>query len=319
MGTWSSGLPDIQDNLDLDDGELGTAALFVSLGMTLATFFAAISVRNYGSKYSTMIAGLLLCCSLPGISLSNSFPLLIFTMFIFGFTMGIMDVSMNASGITTEIVYKQTTEIVYKQGIYCTFHGSYSFAMALGSFLGGALTSLSISMLYIFISVSSVLFMLSLLAGHNLYSKGEEAEIISLDSKKLTEKSTNVTFFSSQSSYYLCCIGFLAVFGESNMVTWCIVFLVRYINDSPMVSSIGLSVFMIFMGLGRFNSDRLRAIFGLRVMVFYAGIFATVGGLLIFLSPWFDFSTNNALSISIAFLGKIHIYIYIYICPHNIQ
>ena len=53
---------------------------------------------------STAVGAVSFGVSLSLIGLSNSFSTLSVTMALYGFTMGIMDVSMNSCGIMTEIV-----------------------------------------------------------------------------------------------------------------------------------------------------------------------------------------------------------------------
>lgn len=311
VGIWSSELPTLQDNLELDDAQLGLASLFSYLGSLIATFIAEWLILRFGSKMPTIFGAVVFISSLIAVAFSTDFVTLCLAMLYFGFTMGVMDVSMNASGITTETMYGKF--------IFGSFHASYSFSASAASFLGGALQSLSFKIIEIFAGVSATVLMTTIVVSNYLYTKDEELNVpcsssissrmerekgddndnllpsndkISSSKIDVDETSKNINFWSLRISYYLCAVGFLAAFGECSLVTWCIVFINRYIDESPVVSSLGLSVFMIFMGTGRLLGDWLRAKFGIYRIVFYGGLLACAGTLTMFSSVWMKSDTN---------------------------
>jgi len=304
VGIWSSELPTLQDDLELDDAELGLASLFSYLGSIIATFIAECLISKFGSKSPTVSSAILFCTSLITIAFCTNFLTACIAMFYFGITMGLMDVAMNASGVTTETVYGVL--------IFSTFHASYSFSASAASFIGGALQSLSFSITEIFAGVSVTMLVTTVVASNYLYSSSDEKCITAggnpsdkIDDKAdllekediITEstkhKELKVNFWSLRLSYYLCAVGFLAALGECSLVTWCAVFISRYIDESPVVASVGLSVFMIFMGTGRMLGDSLRKKFGVARIIFVAGLLSSSGIILMFCSSWMKSDTNT--------------------------
>ena len=96
-----------------------------------------------GSKWSTISSALLFTCALPFVGLNprgnfsfdktETQALLSATMFWFGFTLGLMDVSMNACGVVAEIVDNSP--------LMGSFHGSYSIAAAIAALIGSSLSA----------------------------------------------------------------------------------------------------------------------------------------------------------------------------------
>ena len=91
MGLWACYIPDIQEDLGLSDGQLGTASLLMFLGTVLATNGAGWLTKHYGSKISTFIGGICFGLTLPLVGLAPNFLFLCCAMFLYGYSMGILD------------------------------------------------------------------------------------------------------------------------------------------------------------------------------------------------------------------------------------
>ncbi len=85
----------------------------------------------------------------------------------------------------------------------------------------------------------------------------------------------------------LAALAFLAAFGESAITTWIIIYTQRSfdLHGDGTLTALTFSLFEVFMGLGRYFVDTLRARLGTKKMVLYAGIFTTVGLSLLVASP----------------------------------
>jgi MFS family permease len=80
-------------------------------------------------------------------------------------------------------------------------------------------------------------------------------------------------------------VGFLAAFGESGLLTWCVAYFERYLSATPHSKSLGFTVFMVCMACGRFSCDYLRGRYGRRITVRVGGVCASLGLLGIVASP----------------------------------
>jgi MFS family permease len=166
MGVWSSYLPNIEDSLHLSDSQLGVAVLCVYLATVMVTPLAAYTIRHLGAKLATLIGAVTFAISLPFIAFANAYGLLVVAMFAFGGTMGLMDVSMNACAILTEIVAAKP--------LMGSFHGSYSVAAAIGSLLGGAFVSAHYSTTHVFLVLSGLATAMAIASSFNMYTHAQE-------------------------------------------------------------------------------------------------------------------------------------------------
>jgi len=166
VGVWGRYLPNIQDCIGLSDSLLGTSVLFVYLGQVIVSPLVAFLLRHFGSRTTTVIGAWTFIATLPIISFANSFGLLVFFMFLFGFCMGIMDISMNNSAILTEIVAGKP--------LLGSFHGSYSVAAALGSVWGGLFISMHLDTMQAFFLLCGIHGAFSVLTFWNMYNQEQE-------------------------------------------------------------------------------------------------------------------------------------------------
>jgi MFS family permease len=342
MGVWSSYLPNIQDNLKLSDSELGLAVLCVYLATVMATPLAAYTIRNLGSKYSTLLGAATFSLSLPFISFARSLVVLVIAMFMFGGTMGLMDVSMNSCAVLTEIVAAKP--------LMGSFHGSYSVAAAIGSLMGGAFVEQHYSTSLVFLLLSGAATILSAGNSFNMYSHAQEKVInafndeqdrLDLSEQLLKDKENSraslnnyasikndvetadvngvtdtllnepshksadddqVVAAGKHSIIFFCAVGFLAAFGESGIVTWSTVFFDRYLPTTSVTRSLGFTCFMVSMAVGRFCCDYLRRVFGRRLVVKVGGLLASSGLLLVVLCVYLPASMVFA-CLGFAFAG----------------
>lgn len=251
-------------------------------------------------------------------------------MFAFGFFMGVMDVSMNSCGVLTELVADETY-----MGAY---HGSYSVAAALGSLLGGALTFIDATTVIIFAVVAVISVVMSVLAWLNGYPFDEELDISksrskhSDDNRSASDENSLSTdaYQNSDTSetpvgqyhetdqscwqqlqslkcirdhiFFLCAVGFLASYGEGGIVTWSVVYFMRYITEANLVSSLGFFAFYVTMALGRFSCDYLRQRYGRDRIAKVSGFLSLVGLVAVIFAPSLtDF--NKGLAVAVGTIG----------------
>eukprot|EP01031_Cornospumella_fuschlensis_P031962 gene31962-38646_t len=165
-GIWGRYLPTLQDSNHLSDSLLGTSVLFVYLGTVLVAPLVAILLQNYGSRTTAILGAWTFIASLPLIGLVEGFGLLTAVMFSFGFTMGIMDISMNNCAILTEIVAGKP--------LLGSFHGSYSVAAAIGALIGGLFITADFTTRQAFTLSAILAIILSALTAFNMYDYEQE-------------------------------------------------------------------------------------------------------------------------------------------------
>ncbi len=169
MGVWSYYLVDIQHRVDLSDSDLGSAVLFVSFGMVVVSPLTSFLLNYFGSKTSMFVGALTYGISLSFIPLAGTYYSLVLTMLFFGLTMGVMDISMNSCAILTEIVAGRS--------LFGGFHGSYSIAAAMGSIIAEVLSANDEPILGVFIIMSFISIVLTVVFHSNMYNHPQEAYI----------------------------------------------------------------------------------------------------------------------------------------------
>jgi MFS family permease len=250
-------------------------------GGVLGTALGGYLISLLGSRNACWLGAFLCTSFFLSMSFMNNVYLFAAAFFMFGLCMSIMDVSMNSSGVLAETVHGQP--------IMGSFHGSYSISSAVGGLVGSSLTSSGLQAKEVFLYCGLAFVASTFVGSLGLYDSSEEKMIErsgriqsmehSRDLLAEIEESGGRFALPSGPVPFLAIIGFLGAFGETAMVSWCIIYYKSDLNASSIASSVGFSVFMVCMGLGRFLCDRVRLLVGRQKLMFFAGILAS-GGML---------------------------------------
>ena len=134
IGIYSSNLEVFRRVLNLSDFTTGLVGSFVAIGYCIAAPTSA-SISSYiGSKLTALISSQMYSIALGVVGIcgnihtSNAYYLA-FSLFLFGFCLGIMDIAANSQGILVEICSNES--------LFGLFHGSYALAVAMGTVIGG--------------------------------------------------------------------------------------------------------------------------------------------------------------------------------------
>jgi len=129
---WSPLIPFAKTRLDVNDAQLGLLLLTFGVGSLLGVSVAGLFATRIGARPIVLAAGLGLCVFLPALSVAASPVTLGSTLFLFGASLGALDVAMNAHGVEVE----KAAGVPLMSG----FHALFS----LGGFAGAALMTLSL-------------------------------------------------------------------------------------------------------------------------------------------------------------------------------
>jgi MFS family permease len=128
FGTWVARIPAIQDELELGEGELGVALLFITFGAILAMPVAGWIVAREGSRATARQTVVLFAVLLPVVALAPNLALLALALLLFGAAAGALDIAMNAHGLEVERRYARP--------ILSSFHAGWSFGGLVGAGVG---------------------------------------------------------------------------------------------------------------------------------------------------------------------------------------
>lgn len=102
FATWAVNIPSVRDKLHLDALQVGLALLVSGIGGVLAMSFVGRWTARWGSDRVTRVATILFLLSLLPPLLAVNLWTLILGLALLGAANGVMDVAMNAQGVTVE-------------------------------------------------------------------------------------------------------------------------------------------------------------------------------------------------------------------------
>lgn len=257
FGSWITRLPDIQEKIEIGEGELGLALLGLPLGSVSVMPFISYFIQKYGAGRVTIYVSIIFCfiSTLPVFAVSHLGLFVI--LFFVGIATGAMDIAMNASAA---IVEKK-----YRRAIMSTCHGLWS----LGGMVGAASTSILAGL-----SVSSKIQMISL------------AILLLIVIWYLSRTMIQVAESTAQKRIFvipkgilvgLAFIAFCVMLGESAIMDWSTIYLRKTLNTEVMLAGMGFAGFSMTMALGRFYGDILITKWGARKLVLIGLIIAIIG------------------------------------------
>lgn len=125
--------PFIKANVGADEGQFGLLLLCLGLGSLIAMPITGIISARKGARPMVLLGGFGLVCFLPVIALSSSPWMLGAALFVFGASLGTIDVAMNVHG--AEVEGRE------KRPLMSNFHAHFS----IGGFFGAAVMTLVLS------------------------------------------------------------------------------------------------------------------------------------------------------------------------------
>ena len=129
---WSPLIPFAKSRLGVNDAQLGLLLLSFGVGSLLGVSIAGLFATRIGARPIVLAGGLGLCLFLPFLSVAASPVTLGAALFVFGASIGALDVAMNAHGVEVE----KAAGVPLMSG----FHALFS----LGGFAGAAWMTLSL-------------------------------------------------------------------------------------------------------------------------------------------------------------------------------
>jgi MFS family permease len=262
-GTWAPRVPALKAQAGLGDGELGLALFGMAAGLLAGTRSAGGPVDSYGSR-PILRAGLpALCVTLVLPGLAHGLVTLGLAFFALGFASGLLDVAMNAQGVTVERRLGRP--------ILNGLHGLWSVGLGIGA--GGAALAAAAGGAAV-VHFAVVAGLIALLSGPSLRSLlGGRAR----DAGGVEEGGEAGAGLWSWAVLLLGAISFCSFIGEGAAADWSAVYLQESLGTSPAVAATGFAAFSVAMAASRFAGDRLVAVLGPVRLVRLAGLTAALG------------------------------------------
>ena len=244
FASWASRIPDISLRLGLNEGRLGQLLLASPVGSLASLPLAGALVHRWGSRRTTLLAGVLYVSFLLLLGAAGSFWMLAGALALFGAAGNVFNIAMNTQALGVQQLYGRP--------IIGSFHGLWSLAGFLGGALGAALLKARQPPLPHFLLVLGLGLAIAALAFPGTLRHdvgGERPGGLSL----------------RRPDPYLLRIGLLAFCGllsEGAMFDWAGVYFQRVVRPGPALVTAGYVACLGAMATGRFASDYLTHRFG---------------------------------------------------------
>lgn len=259
MATWAPMVPFAKVRLDLDEAHLGILLLCMGAGSAGSMPLAGHLSHRFGNRRVMTVGGMVLCLALPLLAVAPSATLLGAALVLFGGSLGVVDVAMNAHAVDVEKLHGRP--------LMSGFHALFS--------IGGLIGSVAISAL---LRTGAPLLACALAAALLLAAivVTQRRHLLKLERNRTTAQRSMFSLPSATAILLglLCMVVFLA---EGAMLDWSAVFL-RSVRDFALSNAgLGFSAFSIAMATGRLLGDRLTAQLGPVRIVRYGSIVAAAG------------------------------------------
>ncbi len=266
FATWASRIPTIKLLYDLNDAELGNVLLILPVSSLLGLPLSGWLVSKFDSRIPMIVSFVFLNIALGLIGFSNSIFMLAFAVFLFSFFMRIINISMNTQSISVQ------KNFVRK--IVGSFHGIWSTGGLIGVGFSTLMVEMDVSLIY-HTSIVAAISMIAIFASYPFLLKNDRSPH---GNKLIIGK-------PDKSIMLLGILVFFAAVCEGGIFDWSGV----YFKDIVKVElfTLGYLIFMVFMALSRFFSDRLIEIIGMKRLYIISSSLITVGILILIIFPYF--------------------------------
>jgi Major Facilitator Superfamily len=264
IACWAPLVPFAKQRLAIDDGTLGLLLLCLGVGSVVAMLLTGFLSARYGSKPIIIIGGLGLAILLLLLPIANSPLTLGFSLFVFGASLGSIDVAMNIHAVEVERAAGRP--------LMSGFHALFSVGGFAGSTLVTSLLSLRLGMLASTL-ICSVLMLIAMLVAWPRLIRSVQAQ----DGPLFVMPRVIVLLLA-----LLAAITFLV---EGAVLDWGALLVIGAGLVPEAHGGIGYILFSIAMTAGRFGGDAVVARIGDRAMLFWGSLLAVAGFAVLLIAP----------------------------------
>lgn len=266
FSTWASRIPTIKAVFELNEAQLGNLLLTMPVGSLIGLPISGWLVSRFDSRYPLVASFIFLSSALVLIGMAENLITLIAGISIFAFCMRISNISMNTQSITLQKAFERK--------IIGSFHGLWS---------SGGLTGVAFSTLMVKLDVPIAQHLL----GVAVFGFIAAFVVFSFLIKNDRAPSGNKFRFGKPDklTLYLGLLVFFAAITEGGMFDWSGVYFREVVEEE--IFTLGYLIFMLFMALSRFFSDRIMERIGMERTYIISASLVCSGVLLMILFPFF--------------------------------
>ncbi len=283
FSSFASRIPSIQQNLHINEAQLGTALFAIPFGLICMLPLTGHLLSRYESRYGLMIGSFFynVCLCLLGF-VTNIWQLMI-VLFFFGGSRNLMNIAVNAQSLGVQKLYSKS--------IITTFHGIWSITGFVGGALGGLMISHDISPAIHFEMVGIICVLMMI-----IFFK----DTIKNDVRQPEEGAKRILFhFPKGALLKLGVLAFCCMTCEGIMCDWSGIYFQKVVHVSKHNITTGYVAFMCAAAIARFTGDWLVNKIGTRKVLQLCSSFAFVGFLISIAFPYLVSATIGFILIGI--------------------
>ena len=283
FSSFASRIPTIQQNLHINEAQLGTALFAIPFGLICMLPLTGHLLSRYESRYGLMIGSFFynVCLCLLGF-VTNIWQLMI-VLFFFGGSRNLMNIAVNAQSLGVQKLYSKS--------IITTFHGIWSITGFVGGALGGLMISHDISPAIHFEMVGIICVLMMI-----IFFK----DTIKNDVRQPEEGAKRILFhFPKGALLKLGVLAFCCMTCEGIMFDWSGIYFQKVVHVSKHNITTGYVAFMCAAAIARFTGDWLVNKIGTRKVLQLCSSFAFVGFLISIAFPYLVSATIGFILIGI--------------------
>jgi MFS family permease len=260
FASWATRIPDFKQFLHLSDAALGTVLMGLPIGSLVSLPLAGVLIAKYNSKIICLLAVSMYVCIIPFIGYSQNPYQLFGSLFLFGMSGDILNISMNTQVVALE---RKLSKILMS-----SFHAIFSVGLMLGALVGSLTVTFQVGLNIHFWSIA--LFNLILIPTFYFFllpdeessvNENSKSSILSLDSYLIT----------------LALIAFCGMLCEGAMADWITLYFKENVNSKLFPQTIGFTSFASAMVVGRLAGDYLSNKFNVKYILVINGVLISLG------------------------------------------
>jgi predicted MFS family arabinose efflux permease len=261
MAAWAPLVPYAKERLHIEAAQLGMLLLCLGVGSLLAMPVTGALTSRYGCRPVVLLSGALVCAVLPFLAIAPSPLLLGVTLFLFGATIGALDVAINVQAVQVE---KESGG-----ALMSGFHGMFSVGGIAGAGGMAALLWAGMDTLMAAILVAAIAAAALAVAAPNLLPAAATQSDAKEDQRLFVVPRGAVAVIG-----LLCFACFMA---EGAVLDWSALLLTTATGIRADQGGLGYAAFAVAMTLGRFTGDKIVARFGRQRVLLAGGLCAAAG------------------------------------------
>ena len=265
--TWASRIPTIQQELHLNEAQLGAVLFALPVGLMATLPLTGMLLSRFDSRRIMMIGAVSFNLMLCAIGFATRSWQLALALVFFGSSRNLMNISANAQSIGVQSLFERP--------VIARFHGVWSLAGFGAAALGSLMVSFTVAPAGHFLGVGLVLTACCWYAYPGSLPQQpaprERRPWFALPDKTLAK-------------YGL--ISFASMACEGTMIDWTGIYLQKAVHASRELATLGFTIYMIAMTLGRLAGDRITNRHGIRTTLTWSGGLIALGLLVAVFLPY---------------------------------